>query len=177
MADLFRRVLIWYCVTREVYMGFKQYLEEATTQIAAENDGSHYTHIEDELYVRGSKGIPKILVSIIELVKGIPTTEAQTKIDGCVHQDTIIMTNRGEIKISDVNSSDTLILGHDFNSGLDKMCVLTGHSIQEGKKNWYQIEFENGHSIIATEDHEVYTTNRKWVESSKLVIGDNVKQV
>ena len=63
-------------------MGFKQYLEEAATQIAAENDGSHYTHIEDELYVKGSKGIPKILVSVIELVKGIPTTETQTKIDG-----------------------------------------------------------------------------------------------
>lgn len=60
-------------------MNFTQYLRES---FSSESDNSHYTHIEDFLYVDGAKSIPKILVSIIELVKGIPTTQVQTKIDG-----------------------------------------------------------------------------------------------
>lgn len=157
-------------------MGFKQYIEEASTQIAAENDGSHYTHVEDELYVKGSNGIPKILVSIIELVKGIPTTEAQTKIDGCVRRDTIVMTNNGEKRIDEIKETDTKILGHCFDSKLDIMTTLTGHSHINGIKDWAQIEFENGHSIYCTEDHEV-CVNGKWVEARQLLIGDDVKQI
>lgn len=61
-------------------ISFKSHIQEAA--FTGEGDGSHFTHTEDELYINGSKGIQKILVSMIELVKGIPTTKAQTKIDG-----------------------------------------------------------------------------------------------
>jgi hypothetical protein len=60
-------------------MTFKNWLEEA---VSASEDKSHYTHLEDVLITDGSKGIPKILVSLIDLVKGIPTTASDTKIDG-----------------------------------------------------------------------------------------------
>lgn len=59
---------------------FKFLIREAA--FTGEGDGSHFTHSEDELFIHGSQGIQKILVSLIELVKGIPTTKAQTKIDG-----------------------------------------------------------------------------------------------
>ena len=61
-------------------ISFKSHIQEAA--FTGEGDGSHYTHTEDEIYLNGSKGIQKIMVSMIELVKGIPTTKAQTKIDG-----------------------------------------------------------------------------------------------
>lgn len=41
----------------------------------------HTTHVEDFLF-DGKIGIPKIMVSIIDLMKGIPTTVSQSKIDG-----------------------------------------------------------------------------------------------
>jgi len=60
-------------------IGFKQFLDE---MVSSEGDKSHYVHLEDLLITHGAKGIPKILVSLIELVKGIPTTASDTKIDG-----------------------------------------------------------------------------------------------
>ena len=58
---------------------FKTWLDES---ISATADKSHYTHLEDILITDGAKGIPKIMVSLIDLVKGIPTTQVDTKIDG-----------------------------------------------------------------------------------------------
>lgn len=58
---------------------FNSYISET---FSSEDDKSHYTHIEDELYVSGKAAIPKIIASFTELVRGIPTTITQTKIDG-----------------------------------------------------------------------------------------------
>ena len=57
------------------------YMEDLSEALSV-SDGSHYTHIEDELFVQGPKALPKILVSLIDTFKGIPQTDAQTKIDG-----------------------------------------------------------------------------------------------
>lgn len=61
-------------------LSFKNFVDEEVR--VAENDKSHYTHIEDELYVKGIPGIEKVLRSLVDLLKGIPTTTVQTKIDG-----------------------------------------------------------------------------------------------
>lgn len=45
-------------------------------------DKSHYTHIEDTLFIYGSRAIEKIMITVVETVKGIPTTTVQAKIDG-----------------------------------------------------------------------------------------------
>lgn len=55
------------------------YLEESFT---SEEDKSHYTHIEDEIFTSGKSSVSKILISFTELIRGIPSTVAQTKIDG-----------------------------------------------------------------------------------------------
>ena len=57
------------------------YLPDLSESLSV-SDGSHYTHIEDELFISGSKAIPKIMVSLVDTFKGIPQTAAQTKIDG-----------------------------------------------------------------------------------------------
>ena len=58
---------------------FKSFVLETT--FSAEEDKSHYTHIEDELYV-SSAAIQKINDYFHDLIKGIPETVNQTKIDG-----------------------------------------------------------------------------------------------
>ena len=151
---------------------FKTWLDESAP---GENDKSHYTHIEDELIINGAKAIPKIMASMVDLIKGLPTTDTQTKIDGCVHEDTVIMTNLGERTILDLEGV-THVMGHDFDSNLDKMVVLTGENSLDGNKKWVEIVLEHG-SIKVTEDHEVYTTNRGWVEARELVPGDDIKQI
>lgn len=57
------------------------YMEDLSESLSV-SDGSHYTHIEDELFVQGAKAIPKIMVSLVDTLKGIPQTDVQTKIDG-----------------------------------------------------------------------------------------------
>ena len=59
---------------------FKTYMREAA--FSAEEDKSHYTHIEDEIYVLGVGSIRKISEYFHDLIKGIPETVNQTKIDG-----------------------------------------------------------------------------------------------
>jgi hypothetical protein len=59
---------------------FKSFVVEAA--FSSEEDKSHYTHIEDEIYVSGKKSIAKISGYFHDLIKGIPETVNQTKIDG-----------------------------------------------------------------------------------------------
>jgi hypothetical protein len=59
---------------------FKSFVVE--TAFSAEEDKSHYTHIEDELYVSGAGSFAKINGFFHDLIKGIPETVNQTKIDG-----------------------------------------------------------------------------------------------
>lgn len=59
---------------------FKSFVLETT--FSAEEDKSHYTHIEDELYVSGARSFTKISGFFHDLIKGIPETVNQTKIDG-----------------------------------------------------------------------------------------------
>ena len=59
---------------------FKSFVVE--TAFSAEEDKSHYTHIEDELYVSGARSFDKINGFFHDLIKGIPETVNQTKIDG-----------------------------------------------------------------------------------------------
>jgi hypothetical protein len=59
---------------------FKSFVVETT--FSSEEDKSHYTHIEDELYVSGAGSFAKINGFFHDLIKGIPETVNQTKIDG-----------------------------------------------------------------------------------------------
>lgn len=66
---------------RELTSGIDIQLGDLSESLSV-SDGSHYTHIEDELFVSGAKAIPKIMASIVDTIKGIPTTDVDTKIDG-----------------------------------------------------------------------------------------------
>lgn len=111
-------------------------------------------------------------------------TDVTVKWDGCVHEDTVVYTNMGEMTISEiVNSphlwSDIKVMGKDLESTIkvDKFVELYSGTSNKGSKNWVELELENGSSIKLTEDHEVHTTNRGWVKAGELTENDDITEL
>lgn len=111
-------------------------------------------------------------------------TDVTVKWDGCVHEDTVVYTNKGEMTISEiVNSphlwSDIKVMGKDLESTIqvDKFVELYSGTSNEGSKNWVELELENGSTIKLTEDHEVHTTNRGWVKAGDLTENDDITEL
>lgn len=157
------------------------YMEDLSESLSV-SDGSHYTHIEDELFVQGAKAIPKIMVSLVDTLKGIPQTDVQTKIDGCVHGETLLYTNLGLISIEEIKRNfdvgvEVCVLGYDFNLGISKSTPVVNAISAWKDKSWVEITLDNGATIKTTEDHEFYTTNRGWVAAKDLTLEDNIKEI
>jgi hypothetical protein len=134
----------------------------------------HLEHADDEVFNHGSHGVRNIVDHVNALRHGDDRVKVSQKIDGCVHEDTIIMTNMGEIKIKDV-TTQTTVMGHDFGDGLDKMIDIINKTQSPSNKQWVEVFFENEQSVKVTEDHEIFTTNRGWVEAGQLTEADNVQ--
>jgi hypothetical protein len=149
-------------------------LEQVTGMRTLHNDElKHLEHTDDEVFNHGVKGVINSIEQFNSLRHGDNNTIISQKIDGCVHADTIIMTNNGEKKISELNFTDTSVLAKDLNSNLDIMTDITNYTNLVGEKNWIELTLENGSILKLTEDHEVYTINRGWVEAKDLTITDD----
>jgi intein/homing endonuclease len=106
------------------------------------------------------------------------------KWDGCVHGDTIVLTNKGDIKIKDIvtnfDESDNLrIMGRNLESAIvyDHFVNLIDVNSSEGTKKWVEVFLENGSSLKLTEDHEVHTKNRGWVIAGALTEDDDITEL
>lgn len=75
---------------------------------------------------------------------------------GCVHKDTLIDTPNGQIKISDFKGGYV----YSYFNG-KKVIALANPSIEYKEADLYKIEFDNGKSIITTDQHKLLT-NRSW---------------
>lgn len=137
----------------------------------------HLEHTEDEVFTHGIHGTLNAMDQLKALQHRDNKTVISQKIDGCVHEDTIIMTNNGEKKISELNSTDTSVLSKDLNSNLDIMTDITNYTNLIGEKNWIELTMENGSILKLTEDHEVYTVNRGWIEAKDLSITDDILEI
>ena len=154
---------------------------------AAKN--THMTHIEDSVLYGGVRGAREAINALRELRDMLAghtasKTDLTIKWDGCVHQDTVVYTNMGEMTISEiVNSphlwSDIKVMGKDLESSIqvDKFVELYSGTSNKGSKNWVELELENGSSIKLTEDHEVHTTNRGWVKAGDLTEDDDITEL
>ncbi len=107
-----------------------------------------------------------------------------TKWDGCLHEDTIILTNMGEMSIKEIVSRTDLygelkVMGKELNSPLqfDHMVPLIEGFESQSEKKWVEIELENGSTLKLTEDHEVYTVNRGWVKAIELSENDDISEL
>lgn len=83
---------------------------------------------------------------------------ALSKIDGCCHESTKIITENGEKTIKELceNRFNGLILGYNVEEQKVKWAKVQGHSIQEEDGEWYEIELEDGTKITLTGNHYVW---------------------
>jgi intein/homing endonuclease len=107
-----------------------------------------------------------------------------TKWDGCVHEDTIILTNNGDMTIREIVERKELwgeleIMGKNLKSSpeYDGLNLLLAGNSSDGDKSWVELQLEDGSSIKLTEDHEVHTTNRGWVKAIELNEGDDISEL
>lgn len=138
----------------------------------------HLNHADDEVFNNGVDGVRNVLDHINALKHGNDRVLISQKVDGCVHADTILMTNFGKKTIKDIcenNYKDMLVLAKDLDSGLDIMTSVINTTVTNGDKLWVEVLFDNGTTLKLTCDHEVYTTNRGWVEAGKLTEEDDVQ--
>ena len=157
-----------------------QILEESKSQ------NGHITHFEDVLFYGGVKGVKAAINRIVQLIKNPKNLKVSYKLDGCVHGDTLIATNKGDIPISDIVDNnnniqkDLKVIGRNFefeDLAFDSIGSLINVSKNNGDKNWIEIELEDGSKIKLTEDHEVHTRNRGWVEAGKLTEKDDLTEI
>ena len=147
---------------------------------------SHLEHVEDQVFNHGSHGA----VMAMDMLHGVhglmhghdERVKITQKIDGCIHENSLLVTDQGILSISEVVSmiqSDKQIsvLGYDFETKLSTMTNVTNAVKSIGDKRWVTIEFENGdHSLTCTEDHEIHTTNRGWVKAGELTVEDDITE-
>jgi RecA/RadA recombinase len=86
---------------------------------------------------------------------------------GCVVKDTEIQTVNGLVKIQDLIEGDVIITNYGNNSISH---VWTPETLDNGYPECYEIEFEDGHTIICSETHK-FLINGKWIEAKDIVTG------
>jgi hypothetical protein len=77
------------------------------------------------------------------------------KIDGCLDENTLITTDVGKIKISELNGAHN-ILTHNFENNEDEFVKIKNLLIRENIDNWYKIILEDDTELIITDNHLIY---------------------
>ena len=143
-------------------------------------------HLEDEVLnsgIVGTRGAINFLQSLRDMLAGNvkSSVNVTVKWDGCVHEDTVVLTNDGDKTIREIVESDKLlsVIGNNLEEQIkiDKSTPIIDRYAKDGNKEWVEVVFENGESIKVTEDHELYTTNRGWVKAIELNENDDIKEL
>lgn len=98
---------------------------------------------------------------------------AMEKIHGCLHKDTPVLTDRGEVRICDVFPGDFVFSFDEKTHTFEKHEVLQVFK-QEASTGWLAITLENGRTLLLTKNHRVLTKTRGWVEAYMLSKDDEV---
>ena len=151
-----------------------------------EEKNLHMEHLEDEVLnsgMVGTRGAINFLQSLRDMLAGNvkSSVNVTVKWDGCVHEDTVVLTNDGDKTIREIVESDKLlsVIGNNLEEQIkiDKSTPIIDRYAKDGNKEWVEVVFENGESIKVTEDHELYTTNRGWVKAIELNENDDIKEL
>lgn len=80
------------------------------------------------------------------------------KLDGCLDESTIILTNEGEKTIKEIcdNKFFGKVLSYDVEKNEVVFDDVIAHSVKNNVNNWYEIELENGTIIKLTGNHRVW---------------------
>jgi hypothetical protein len=161
-------------------ISLSQYLTESK-----EGKNVHLEHIEDEPLNRGVEGTRdaiNFLRSLRDMLAGNAsgsTVNLTTKWDGCLDKSTQIITNEGIMTLGEVFDSwhsnrELMVLSYDEDTKTDCFSPILSAAATKTTKKWVRIDFGTC-KIIATEDHEIMTTNRGWVPAGQLTSEDDVK--
>lgn len=134
---------------------FKEFLTEA-----AEADGKlkHLQHVEDLAIDHGHDGFKHAVEALHKTKEHVESSKADssltTKIDGCVHADTLVVTKNGPKKISELTNEDQVKC---YDIDLDKYAFYNNSTpvSSSGVKKFVKVTFENGSELICTADHPI----------------------
>jgi hypothetical protein len=141
----------------------------------------HLEHLEDEILNNGYKGFEKAVQTLKGVILSLKGNEPSShdltlKWDGCVHSDSLVLTENGMQKISNVSVGDK-VLGFDMVEKKSSYTMVSNTKTNNNGKRWIEVIFQNDKSIRVTEDHEIYTKNRGWVEAKNLTTEDDVEDI
>lgn len=131
----------------------------------------HSSHIEDLIFSRGKQGVEDAIQGLKYVVKTIGEQSVRgsvsTKIDGCIDENTRVVTMRGTKKIKELTNDD-FVKVYDKASDSYRYCNNTQPRITGRSKKWVKIHTNNNGFLICTEDHKCLTGRRDWVEAQKM---------
>ena len=86
------------------------------------------------------------------------TARVLEKADGCLHQDTILITEDGEKTIKEICDTKYRgkVLSYDIDKNEEVFDNIVEHSILENNNDWYEIILEDGNMIKLTGNHLVW---------------------
>jgi len=149
------------------------------------NQLKHLTHLEELILTSKQEGLNlaiQFLKELYDTFKG--KTDSQTfvsvKFDGCIHPETKVVTDYESCPvqtiIEQVNDGKRMqVRGFDFTQNTDVLTNISCARSIIGSKLWVEIELENGDLFKCTEDHEIYTENRGWIQAKELTKQDILK--
>lgn len=131
----------------------------------------HSSHIEDLIFSRGKQGVEDAIQGLKYVVKTIGEQSVRgsvsTKIDGCIDENTRVVTMRGPKMIKELTNDD-FVKVYDKASDSYRYCNNTQPRITGRSKKWVKIHTNNNGFLICTEDHKCLSGRRDWVEAQKM---------
>ncbi len=131
----------------------------------------HSSHIEDLIFSRGKQGVEDAIQGLKYVVKTIGEQSVRgsvsTKIDGCIDENTRVVTMRGPKMIKELTNDD-FVKVYDKVSDSYRYCNNTQPRITGRSKKWVKIHTNNNGFLICTEDHKCLSGRRDWVEAQKM---------
>lgn len=89
------------------------------------------------------------------------TAHVLEKLDGCCHEDTILITEDGEMTIREICEAkySGKVLSFELETNEVVYDEIVDYSIKKNVNNWFEIELEDGTTVKLTGNHKVWLPN------------------
>lgn len=119
--------------------------------------------------------------TVPDLFEDGETVVATEKLHGCLHRDSLVTLPNGEERpIHEVilDLSITHVLSFDETHQRFVSRSITGRRVRPNieSKPWVRITLENGRELVLTNDHPVYSRDKKsWVVAGKIEVNEDIE--
>lgn len=128
----------------------------------------HSTHIEEMIFTQRKQGLDHAIQGLQYIVSTIGTGRpVSTKIDGCVDENTIVVTSKGGKRIADLTNQDFIKCVDLKNNCNVTYCANTNPRITGKTKNWVTLFLSNGGTITCTEDHQILNDKKRYLRADQ----------